>query len=572
MIMRRILLGLVLSCAPLLGWAQDSGPVASLDRSRVGIGETVTLNIEVGDQTTDSPDLSPLMPDFVVLGTSTNHTLSIVNGKRESRSILGVALRPRHEGHLTIPALTIAGQQTQPVSLDVVASGSDRAVSADRPVVLEGTAEPAQAYVGQQIDYTLRLYFAVNLADGQLGDPSAEGAEVRRIGQDANYQAMRGGRRFNVVERHYAIFPQHPGPLEIQAPTFQGTAVDPSDMNSFFGAGEPVNAVAERVRIDVRARPASASEGAWIPARDLKLSLDGLPADGKARVGQPLTLTMRLDATGMPFEALPALSLPKLDGADVYPDKAVTGGGSSGSWITGRRQQSFAVVPTRAGTLHIPATTLHWWNVVTDKAEVATIPAHDVNVLPGAGGAIAPPPSAAPAAAGTVAPSTTAATAVAPKGTLSAPGDSNSTPWKALFIVAVALWLLTVAAWLVLSRRGRREGMAPAAGSASTNGTSERAARERFRAAAAGSDLAAIEHALVQWARCYRSSVRSLGALAAALPEGRQRDAIARLQQARFAGGEAPGTVLRDAFADGFEWLPPEGTGKSGTLPPLYPR
>lgn len=571
MIMRRILLGLVLSCVTLLSWAQDSGPVASLDRSRVGVGETVTLNIEVGDQTTGSPDLSPLTPDFVVLETSTNHTLSIVNGKRESRTILGIALRPRREGHLTIPPLTIAGQQTQPVTLDVVASTNDRVPSADRPVSLEGTAEPTHAYVGQQIDYTLRLSFAVNLADGQLGDPSAEGAEVRRVGQDANYQVMRGGRRFNVVERHYAIFPQRAGTLEIQPPTFEGTAVDPSDMNSFFGGGEPVNAVAERARVDVRARPASASEGAWIPARDLKLSLDGLPADGKARVGQPLTLTMRLDATGMPFEALPALSLPKLDGADVYPDKAVTGGGSSGSWITGRRQQSFAVVPTREGTLHIPATTLHWWNVVTDKAEVATIPAHDVDVLPGAGGAIVPP-SSAPAATGTAASSSSASGVVPTKDTVSAATDTESLPWRTLFIVAVALWLLTMAAWFVLSRRGRREESLPAVGRTTTDGASDRAARERFRAAVAGSDLAAIEHALLAWARVHRPSIRSLGALAAALRGGRQRDAIASLQQARFAGGSAPGTALRDAFADGFDWLPAEATGKSGTLPPLYPR
>ena len=123
---------------------------------------------------------------------------------------------------------------------------------------------------------------------------------------------------------------------------------------------------------------ASAPDAAWIPARELKLSLEGLPADGKGRVGQPMTLTMRLDAVGMPFEALPALSLPKIDGAAVYPDKAVTGGGTSGAWVTGRRQQGFAVVPTRSGTLHIPETTLHWWNVVTDKAEVATLPARAI--------------------------------------------------------------------------------------------------------------------------------------------------------------------------------------------------
>jgi hypothetical protein len=563
MTMRGIVLGLVLGCMPLLAWAQAAAPVASLDRSKVGVGETVTLNIEIGDDAADTPDLSALTPDFVVLGTSTNHTLSIVNGRRESRTILGIALRPRREGHLTVPALSIAGQRTQPVSVDVVASSDPGNASADRPVLLEGKADPGQAYVGQQIDYTLRLYFAVNLADGQLGDPSAEGAEIRRIGQDANYQSMRGGRGFNVVERHYAIFPQHAGTLDIQPPAFQGTAVDPTDSNSFFGAGAPVSAVAERVRVEVRARPSSAADGAWIPARELKLALDGIPADGKARVGQPITLNMRLDATGMPFEALPALSLPKLDGADVYPDKAVTGGGSSGSWVTGRRQQSFAVVPTRAGTLHIPETTLHWWNVVTDKAEVATLPARDIEVSAGTGAPAAP---VRPTQGGDVAESGHAAT-----GAPSPSAVNDRMPWRWLFVGALVLWLVTLAVWFLASRRGRGR-VAPVAPPLPPAETRERPAHEYFLKIAAGNDLAATERALVQWAHIVLPSIRSLGALSPALREGPQREAIAALQRARFAGGEAPGAQLRDAFAKGFHWLASPSAKDDGRLPPLYPR
>ena len=559
--MRGLLLGFAMGCLPLLVFAQ-AAPVASLDRSKVGIGETVTLNIELSDDVQASPDFAPLTADFVVLGTSTNHTLSIVNGTREARTILGVALRPRREGHLVVPALTIGGQKTQPVSVDVVATSDAAGAAANRPVSLEGKADPLTAYVGQQIDYTLRLYFAVNLADGQLGDPTVEGAEIRRIGQDANYQTMREGRRFNVVERHYAIFPQRAGTLDIQPPTFQGTAVDPTDATSFFGAGSPVNAVAERVRIEVRARPDAAANGAWIPARELKLALDGAPADGKARVGQPITLTMRLDATGMPFEALPALSLPKLDGADVYPDKAVTGGGSSGSWVTGRRQQAFAVVPTRAGTLHIPETTLHWWNVVTDKPEVATVPARDIEVAASNGAAsptVVPPSASAPAAPASVA---TVAEAV--------PATQTGSTWRLLFIAVLSLWIATVVAWFLLTRR--RGPRAAAAPSGSPAVTRERPAHEHFLRLAVRSDLAAAEQALLQWARIVRPSVTSLAALSAALREGPQRDAIAALQRARFADGAPPGEGLRDAFARGFDWLPPTHGGSDDTLPPLYPR
>jgi hypothetical protein len=567
MMMRHAWLALALSLAVTVAHAQASAPVASLDRSHVGNGETVTLNIDVGDDDLGNPDLSPLSADFQVLGTSTNHTLSIINGRREAHTILGVALRPKHEGQLTVPALTIGGQATQALPLTVEATSTSPADASNRPVVLEGKVDPAQGYVGQQFDYTLRLYFAVNLADGQLGDPSAEGAEIRRIGSDANYQTERGGRRFNVVERHYAIIPQHPGRLVVQAPGFQGTAVDPTDMNSFFGAGSPVNAVAQPQNVDVQARPTNAPDGAWLPARSLKLSLDGFPADGTARVGQPMTLGMRLDATGLPFEALPALSLPKLDGADVYPDKAVTGSSSSGPWITGRRQQGFAVVPTRPGTLHIPETTLHWWNVVTDKPETATLPARDIVVAAGSGAPVAPPASPAsggvqpigsPAAAGTVA---------APVGQV-----AGLTSWRWIAVGLAALWVLTLLAWAVWARR-RRDTVPAGAPAIRAEARRPGPAREDFLKATDAGDAVSIERALLGWARVIRPGIRSLGDLAAALRPGPQREAIGALQRARFGQGGLDTAGLRTAFAGGFDWAPSStGPADQGGLPPLYPR
>jgi hypothetical protein len=577
MIMRRLFAGFGLLLLPGLAFAQ-AAPVASLDRTKIGAGETVTLNIELADEPADNPDLSPLMQDFVVVGTSVNHTLSIVNGAREAHTVLDIQLRPRREGRLTVPGLSFDGQKTWPLALDVSASPDPATAGADRPVLLEGKADPAHAYVGQQIDYTLRLMFAVNLADGQLGDPSAEGAEVRRVGQDTNFQTERGGRRFNVVERHYAIFPQHAGNLDIQPPTFQGTAVDAADAGSFFGSGSPVSAVAERVHVDVRARPAGAADGSWIPARALTLSLDGVPADGKARVGQPFTLTMRLDAVGMPFEALPALSLPAIDGADTYPDKAVTGGGVSGPWITGRREQGFAVVPARPGKLHIPATTLHWWNVVTDKAEVATLPARDIDVLPGVGAAATPgKPATAdtPAAAGSVPAAASTAGAASPSSSF----ISALSSWQWLFVGVLALWILTLVAWYVLSRRRRRHdvaGVPPIAGSASVPASrhplSAKKAREAFMVAAGGNDAVAIERALLVWARSVRPGIRSLGDLLMALQDGPQPDAIAQLQRARFAGGALDGNALRGAFGKGFAWKTVGSEDDPTGLPPLYPR
>jgi hypothetical protein len=222
------------------------------------------------------------------------------------------------------------------------------------------------------------------------------------------------------------------------------------------------------------------------------------------------------------------------------------------------------VVPTRTGTLHIPETTLHWWNVATDKAETATIPARDIAVGPGTGvQAVVPATSASVAAA----PATTTAPPVATSVTLPA-----GTPWRLIAAAVAALWLLTVGAWILWARR-RRGGAANVPPPMPAEATRQGPAREHFSQALDRGDLVRAEHALLAWARQARPGLRNLGDLSAALQPGRQPEAIDALQRARFSNGTADAAGLRAAFKNGFDWRPVEGPGGTGGgLPPLYPR
>ncbi|HEY8682102.1 MAG TPA: BatD family protein, partial [Rhodanobacter sp.] len=390
---RRIIGGWLcaLLLVPALGRAVDVR--ATLDRTSVQLGETVTLNLHVSGAAgnIDIPDLSPLGADFDILGTSQSDNVSVINGATTSERTFGLALRPKHVGVLQIPSLNLAGGQTSPLQLQVSAADPATAAEAHKDVFMEAQVEPAHGYVGQQLSYVERLYFATSISNGSLDPPQVNGAEVSLVGDDLNYDAVRGGRSYHVIERRYALVPQHAGQLEIPAANFQGEALDPNDPNSFFGTSARVSASAPALTVEVQAVPADWGKPAWLPARQLSLSLDGWPAaQDQPRVGQPLNLTMTLQATGLSYEALPALSLPPLDGATVYPDKPVTGDRHDDQWVVGRRQQAFAIVPERAGSLTIPAISVKWWNVLTQHAEVAQIPAHQITVLPATGVAAGP--------------------------------------------------------------------------------------------------------------------------------------------------------------------------------------
>ena len=96
---------------------------------------------------------------------------------------------------------------------------------------------------------TLKLFFAVNLIDGTLDDPQGDGMIVKRIGgQDANFSAEIGGRRYRVLERHYVLQPERSGTVTLAPITFRGHAMDRNDMNSFFTRGRNVTAQANRSR------------------------------------------------------------------------------------------------------------------------------------------------------------------------------------------------------------------------------------------------------------------------------------------------------------------------------------
>lgn len=159
--------------APLSAWA--AGVQATLDRNTVQLGETVTLNLQVqgAGSSIAMPDLQALQQDFTILGTSQNHSVSVVNGQASSTMTIGVALRPNHVGTLTIPALNVGGGQTAPLQLTVDPAKPDAAARVRGDVFMEAQVTPAQGYVGEQFSYVQRLYYAVNISSGTPWPTSA---------------------------------------------------------------------------------------------------------------------------------------------------------------------------------------------------------------------------------------------------------------------------------------------------------------------------------------------------------------------------------------------------------------
>ncbi|HET6586761.1 MAG TPA: BatD family protein [Oleiagrimonas sp.] len=556
-------------------WAGSVTVRAFLDRDHAQLGDTVTLNVEIdGTTQATAPDVSALQSDFDILGMSHNTGISIVNGQSSSKTLWAIALRPRHAGVIRIPSLTVAGQTTASLTLTVGAAPAATQGGPGQPVFIRVAPSTRTPYVGEQIDLAVRFFYASTVGNGSLSLPHGNGIDVRPLGQDNRYQVERGGRIYHVLEKHYAVIPRQAGSLELAPVTFYGTMASPGQFGGFFGNGRTVAARSKPIRLDVRARPSASGKGAWLPARKLTLSLEGLPADGQIEAGQSLTLTLTEKVTGLPFESLPEPELPALDGVDVYPDQSQDHTGDDGHWLEGTRTRKFALVPQQAGTLTIPAITLAWWNVETNQKEVARIPAHKLHVTATTKATAATPPVVSGSAM---------APAVAPASSVLSPPTARSsaaTPSRfgdhLLAWFALGLWLVTLLAaggyyaWSRHRRAAETKSSVPQA----PGKPDRRRQRQAFMFAAKQGDAAARCDTLLAWARSERPALRHLGDLADALEPGVQVDAIAGLQRARYGTG-APGPdadTLLAAFDKGFAWRRgPAKSAADAALPPLYP-
>lgn len=538
---------------------------AWLDRTSMQLGETVTLNVEVsGDVNAAEPDFHALEQDFVLQGTQSSSSVTIVNGQTTAKRLWAVALEPKHEGTLTIPALEVAGQRTAPLTLTVQATPAGGGKAGDE-VFLDVSVEPRAPYVQQQVAMTVKLYFAVNLLDGNLDDPQARGLVVRKLGQDANFSADLGGRHYHVLERHYALFAEQSGSIHLAPIAFRGHALDAGDLNSFFSRGRVVAARAPTVTLEVRPRPAASGTEVWLPARAVTLQADGIDAQSPARVGEPITLTLRAQAQGLGFEQLPELKLPAIDGADVYPDKETTRNRDDGTWLFGERERKFAIVPNRPGRLPLPAIRLAWWDTAHDRAATAEVPALTLEVQPAAATAVAPQP--APSATPAESPAT------AGSASLGVGSSDEARLWRTLALLALALWVATLLGWIVWLLAERRREARPARPAMADDGSAA-AARARFRGAVERGDWPAAAHALLGWARQRRPELRNLGELARALADSGQARAVHELERACYGRSADPDlrAQLTAAFRGGLAFASAaDAPPAESPLPPLYP-
>ena len=357
---------------------------ASIEKNPVIEGEYFVLNITADDDlNAGALNTSALLENFIVGRTSVGRSTQMVNFNTTKETRWQVLIAAKSSGNITIPAFNIEGVSSSEIVLQVAPAGSKPQESQN--LYIEASTNVDEAYVGQLINYKVKLYLAVELQRGVLSAPVVKGAQIKQIGEDTDSTEIVNGRRFRVIERNYGIVAGLPGEIIIDGATFSGDVlIETQRRGGMFGFNEsiPMQTEADRKVIQINSYPPS-YQGEWLVSDLVSLREVWPDTQTTFEAGSPITRTISLIAMNVDENSLPELAMPTTEGLRVYPEKPLRQTGIRDGQVISQYSLTAAIVPTKPGTYTLPELKVPWWNTQLKQQEYAILPAKTITVVAG---------------------------------------------------------------------------------------------------------------------------------------------------------------------------------------------
>lgn len=510
---------------------------AKVDRSNISINETFTLTI-TSDKASlfKSPNLNGLSSNFDILNQSKKSSHQFINRKSSSSAQWIYTLAPKVSGNIVIPPIELDGEKTAALVIAVSKpnhSGTGRGDNdANEPVYTQTHLASDTSYVHSQNILTIKLFTSITISDVTIEELEVEDTVVKPLG-NTSYRTNIGGKEHIVYEVKYALFPETSG--EIMIPSLTITASKGQRRGFFsdpYGGQGKIRLRTDSKNLLVEEIPDEFEGNLWIAAKDITLneSFEGHASINtnndtiQLNVGDSITRIISIQADGLSAEQLPPLELPSMAGVKFYPDQAEVSSSENLDGILGIREESYALIPTQAGTYTLPEIKLEWWNTQTNRMQTATLPAKTIQVSPVAGQQNALPSSAAPTHSATQASSGSQGIDYANSDQSQVPTNSTSTEapspnpfWMYAAGFFFILWLITALLYWQLKKRFEQKDEPLI----QTVNHSEADAFKMLQKQCKKGDLANIKMALMTWSKAHwpDKKIHSLADIKTTIPE-----------------------------------------------------
>lgn len=397
---------------------------AKVDRKEVGQNEHVVLTLSLINSDTRlraqgvSPnvDLSVLTKDFDVGTPHVANNYNIFRGRGRSTSTLRVDLFPRRAGRLMIPAFTVDGLSTQPIT--VQARGLP---PGEMPEVFSRAGVNKETvWQREQLVAWLDVYHRVQLKSASIGEYIAteplaiELMEHRDLPQSERKETVKGI-DYDVTRIAWAIFPKQHGTLTLYLPDAWLVTAD----------GRKLRLPHQQKQVEVKALPTAVT--ADIPVG--KPELSQTPPQPAPSVNALSTWTVTVRGPFSRFALPDTLPLPPLPtGIKLYSDHAQRDEETATAGLTMALHYTLSALPQQGGDFSLPPLRIPYFDPARGVIDLVELPGPRLEV-----------PTTPPMTA-------TADTPPASKTAKPASG------WQIATLVFAALWILSL---LLLWRRPR---------------------------------------------------------------------------------------------------------------------
>jgi hypothetical protein len=378
-------------------WSQVT-VTASVDVNRISKNETLGFKIvAVNADAIPNVNISPILKHFkIVSGPAQQTNIQWVNGAMTSSRSLSWTLLPIKDGKLNIPSLAvIIGKQTyqtNPIGIQVQ-KGAGRSEMAN--LFIEAKPDKEQAYPGEQVTVTYRLFTRVNLSIENIEYPKSVGFwnEDLRVTQTVRFRDTQiQGVGYKVATLYKAaMFPTQTGRLTIAPMTVTcnvdkpnrkrpGGVFDDPFFNSMFRETQRQFILSDSLFIDVSPYPKE-------PPADFtgavgQFEIESWVDTPNVKVNEAITYKVRVKGTGNPNQFnLGEISFPQ--NMEVFPPTLSFKRDEFRDDLTGEQQLDYILIPRSAGNFRLHPVTLSYFNPKVEKFITARSNSVPITVSPG---------------------------------------------------------------------------------------------------------------------------------------------------------------------------------------------
>ena len=371
--MRKSILVIFLSLLSIVNGQEVRSTVSS---NNIQLSDVFNFKVEAIDANKNPEvDLAPLLNDFsIVSGPAQQTNMQWINGKSTSSRSLSWSLVAKREGKLTIPQLAVSiGKnivQTQAIVMTVTESDENYQ---SNELFLSIEIDKQQAYVGEQITVTYKLFTRVNMSVQNIDVPKHAGFWTEELfaPQQVDFKdvVLEGVSYKMATLYRIALFPTKSGRLELTPMTMNcNVTVKRSSNNNFFNdpffgsfGNQTVPKVlrTKQTTINVKEFPGEIPKGFTGAVGDFSISSSVVPVDVKAN--NAATLRIELKGTGnIDVFSLPDVQFPQ--NIEVFPPTIKTEKAPFRDQITGTITKEYILIPRKTGKYIIPEINIPYFN------------------------------------------------------------------------------------------------------------------------------------------------------------------------------------------------------------------